>query len=297
MLMNSRHVQHPWGRTGFTLIELLVVIFLISFLAALTIVIGPALINSDPSSRATQLLQGNLFIAKQQALRDRNPYGVRLLADPDGQVRSFRFIQQPSDFTGGTVTVGPGQATFTGVDLTGGLPDPTLYPVLPGDYFQCPLNTGTPFLITAPPPGPAVTGTTISIPSNTQMIAATSSYRIMRGPRPVAGEDTVFLPDNVIIDMGNSGSGCPGSVPNFGQLGGGNYDILFAPAGAILGPLAGNGRIILWLRDTTQNWQTTQQQTLIVVSTRTGLITYYPLDTASGNYYSQTQNPAAAGGL
>jgi prepilin-type N-terminal cleavage/methylation domain-containing protein len=288
MLMNSRREQRPQGRTGFTLIELLVVIFLITFLAALTVVIGPALIVSEPASRGAQLLQGNLFIAKQQALRDRNPYGIRLLADADGQVRSFQFIQQPSDFTGGSVTVTPKQATFQGVDLSGGLVDQSLWPVQAGDYFQSPLNTGTPYLITA------LTSTTLSIPSSAQTLPPTTSYRIMRGPRPVAGEDTIYLPDNVIIDMGNSGSGCPGSIltPN-----GVYFDILFAPAGSVLGPGATTGKIILWLRDTTQNWQTTTQQTLIVINTRTGLIAYYPVDTGSGNWYSNTQNPAAAGGL
>ena len=306
--MNSRYEQHPRGRAGFTLIELLVVIFLISFLAALTIVIGPALILDEPYSRASQLLQGNLFIAKQQALRDRNPYGIRLLQDADGQVRSFLFIQQPGDFTGGSVTVQAGslnQPTFTGVDLTGGLSVATLYPVQVGDYFQCPLNTGTPTLITT---APAVNNTqppsqsfTTNSP-NSVTAGATTSYRIMRGPRPVAGEDTIYLPDNVIIDMGAAGTpptGCPGSIltPNVTAAGTVYYDILFAPAGSVLGPGGTTGKIILWVRDTTQNWQTATQQLLIVVNARTGLVAYYPVDTSSGNYYSFTQNPAAAGGL
>ena len=299
--MNSRQPQQPHGRAGFTLIELLVVIFLISFLAALTVVVGPALILSEASSRGTQLLQSNLFIAKQQALRDRNPYGIRLLRDPDGQVRSFQFIQQPGDFTGGQVQVAGKMATFTGVDLTGGLADPALYPVQPGDFFQCPLNTGTPWMIQVDPQNPqapAVTATSISIPSNAGFVPQTTSYRIIRGPRAVPGEDTIFLPSDVIIDMGAAGNpptGCPGStaLPS-GAL---NYDILFAQAGAVVGPLRASGKIILWLRDTPQNWQTTTQQTLIVISTRTGLITYYPVDTASGNPYSNTLNPAAAGGL
>jgi prepilin-type N-terminal cleavage/methylation domain-containing protein len=312
MLMNSRDAQRPRGRAGFTLIELLVVIFLISFLAALTVMIGPALILSEPSSRGAQLLQGNLFIAKQQALRDRNPYGIRLLADADGQVRSFQFIQQPTDFTGGSVTIQAGnlnQPIFTGVDLTGGLTVPSLYPVQAGDYFQCPLNTGTPTLINTAPvannPQPGSQSFTTKSP-NTATAGATTSYRIMRGPRPVAGEDTIYLPDNVIIDMGGAGNpptGCPGSIltPNVTAAGTVYYDILFAPAGAVIGPGGTTGRIILWVRDTTQNWQTATQQTLIVVNTRTGLISYYPVDTSNpsnpNQYYSYTQNPAAAGGL
>jgi len=290
MLMNTRHAT---GRPAFTLIELLVVIFLITFLAGMTVLIGPALILSESSSRGAQLLQGNLFVAKQQALRDRAPYGIRLLKDADGQVRSFQFIQQPSDFTGGDVTVAPKQATFTGVDLTGGLQDPTLWPVQINDFFQ--FNGGTPVRI-GKVNGPNDTPpNSISIPSNIQAGGPSGSYRIFRGPRPAAGEDTFLLPDNVIVDMGNSGSGCPGSSPL--PSGAINYDILFAPAGAVLGPLGSSGKIILWVRDTTQNWQTTTSQSLIVVYTRTGLIASYPVDTGSGNWYSYTQDPATAGGL
>src|SRR5207248_2973094 len=103
----------PGRRSAFTLIELLVVIFLITFLAGLLVLLGPNLFKSEKSSRGAQTLQGILFIAKQQALRDRSPYGVRLLLDSDGQVRSCQFIQQPSDFSGGKVTTAPGATTLT----------------------------------------------------------------------------------------------------------------------------------------------------------------------------------------
>src|SRR5436309_12397856 len=112
------------GRAGFTLIELLVVIGIISFVAALVVAFGPGLFKSERSSRGAQSLQGILFVAKQQALRDRSPYGVRLLQDADGQVRSFQYIQQPPDFTGGTATGSGNTVTFTGVDLYGGFPGP-----------------------------------------------------------------------------------------------------------------------------------------------------------------------------
>src|SRR5262245_26490718 len=181
-------------RPGFTLIELLVVMFIISFIAGLLVLIGPALLKSDHSSRGAQTLQGILFIAKQQALRDRNPYGIRLLRDPDGQVRSFQYIQQPGNFTGGQVTVQQGSVdvTFT-VDLTGGLgADSTLWPVQPGDYLQ--ISTDAYHLIKAV--GVTSGGTAnqnslvLAYPySGTSGAIATTQYRIARGPRPVAGED------------------------------------------------------------------------------------------------------------
>src|SRR5207248_9342123 len=98
------------NRPGFTLIELLVVMAIISFLAALLVLIGPGLLKSEKAARGAQTLQGLLFVAKQQALRDRNPDGIRLLQDNDSYVRSFQYIQQPGDFTGGKVMVNPPSA-------------------------------------------------------------------------------------------------------------------------------------------------------------------------------------------
>ena len=289
MHMNRRQTT---GRAAFTLIELLVVIFLISFIAGLTVVIGPSLIFSEPSSRGAQLLQSNLFIAKQQALRNLSPYGVRLLPDPtDGQVRSFQFIQQPSDFTGGNVQATiPNTVTFFGVDYTGGLLDPSLWPVQVGDFIQ--IQGGTPHRITGLQP-PNVATVSAATPFAAAMALPSNDYRIFRSPRPAAGEDTMFLPDNVIVDLSLSSLAAD---PNTGKL-----DILFAPAGPVLGQAALNGKVILWVRDSTQNAATTSQQSLIVVFTRTGLIASYPVDTSNpGNpaqAYSYIQNPRAAGGL
>src|SRR5687767_4677900 len=127
----SKHRANDRG--GFTLIELLVVIGIIGFLAAMAVFLGPALLKSDQASRGAQGLQGTLFIAKQQALRDRVPMGIRLLRDADGQFRSFQIVQQPGDFTGGTVEVpltNLNTANFNYVDLSGGLgADQTLWPV------------------------------------------------------------------------------------------------------------------------------------------------------------------------
>ena len=290
--MRSRDAQRPQGRPGFTLIELLVVIFLISFLAALTMVIGPALIVSEPASRGAQQLQSNLFVAKQQALRDGNPYGIRLLKDSQGFYTSFQFIQQPNDFTGGTIMVDPtGKiVSFNGVDPTGGLPSAALYPVQIGDFLQVP-SGGTPHLITQVNPGTPPTATLNTATANAGQ--TTPDYRIFRAPRPVPGEDTIFLPDNVIIDLQLSRITWNPRT--------GNYDILFSPGGSVIGSASFNGQIILWVRDTTQPVATTTQQSLIVVFTRTGLIASYPVNTnpnlGGGSPYYYVLQPRAAGGL
>ena len=296
-VMHEQPGKRPQRRPGFTLIELLVVMSIITFLAGLAVLIGPALLKSEQASRGAQLLQGNLFIAKQQALRNAAPYGIRLLPDRDvpTNVRSFQFIQQPDNFSGGTVTIsGPRTLTFGGVDLSGGLSDPTLWPVQAGDFIQ--VSSGTAYHKITGVSSQAGTGTVnVQQPGYAPALVntTTSDYRIVRAPRPVAGEETIFLPEDVIIDLSQGRSQIAADTTT------GNYDILFAPAGAILGSAANSGKIILWVSDTTQTAQNvnTSEQSLIVVYARTGLIAAFPVDTTSGDPYSYTKDPRAAGGF
>src|SRR5262245_51990991 len=113
-------------RTGFTLIELLVVIGIIVIIAGIVVMLAPAIMKGDRAARGASQLQGTLFIAKQQALRDRIPYGVRLFrADPNPllgngnpnpdffKVRSYQYIQQPLDFRRGFVSAAAATNTVT----------------------------------------------------------------------------------------------------------------------------------------------------------------------------------------
>jgi prepilin-type N-terminal cleavage/methylation domain-containing protein len=310
VMHKQRREKRPEGRPGFTLIELLVVISIIAFLMALLVMIGPALLRSEAASRGAQLLQGNLFIAKQQALRNRAPYGLRLIPDAGTyNVRSFQFIQQPDNFTGGQVSVLPGDPTnptspsntvqFQQVDLSGGLgTDPTIWPVQPGDYFQQPSATGALHLITQvnPPAGMPPNWTVTTAFANNTVTDWTTDYRIIRSPRPVRGEETIYLPDDVVIDLTPQSQGGLSQLPADPQTK--NYDILFAPAGSILGPAASNGKIILWVYNTNekQNNANTAEQSLIVVYTRTGLIASFPVDIGSGDALSFVKDPKSAGG-
>ncbi|MBI1913632.1 MAG: prepilin-type N-terminal cleavage/methylation domain-containing protein [Planctomycetes bacterium] len=313
--------NRPRRRPGFTLIELLVVIAIITSLLGLLVLIGPGIIKSEKAARGAQTVQGILFVAKQQALRDRNPYGIRLLRESnnptnaDGstnpdyyRVRSFQYIQQPADFTGGTVSVTPPSTTITvtGVDLSGGLgtSDPSLWPVQPGDFIQ--INTD-PFY--------KITGVNVSTPTSATITidrpyagggsTGTIQYRIARSPRPVPGEDTVLLPDDVIVDLSLFDPTQPYNAqtnPYHSWLTPdpvtGNLDILFAPSGVILtGGL--NGKIILWVRDEDLSNRSVPsapgEQTLIYIVTRTGQIAAYAVDTSGGNPYSFTLDPRGGG--
>ncbi len=230
------------NRPGFTLIELLVVMAIISFLAALLVLIGPGLLKSEKAARGAQTLQGILFVAKQQALRDRNPYGIRLLQDSDTQVRSFQYIQQPGDFTGGKVMRSPTDPTkivVSGVDLSGGLgTDSTLWPVQRGDFIQ--ISTD-PFNQIAGVDPATSTITLANSYLGTSGTTLTDQYRIARSARPAPGEDTILLPDGVIVDMGTNRS-----IITADQRG--YFDILFAPSGGIQGGVGGpqQGKIILY---------------------------------------------------
>ncbi len=108
--MNS----HTQARHGFTLIELLVVMTLMAVLAALMIGFIPNAASSARESRAGLQLQSWLNIAKQRALRDQAPRGLRLNVAASGVlIRSVtvpnavvdcQYIEVPDDLP---TTAGP----------------------------------------------------------------------------------------------------------------------------------------------------------------------------------------------
>src|SRR5947209_8657792 len=109
--MNTLH-RSPPPRAGFTLVEMLVVITIFAILAGLAVLIFPRLQDSTRISRGADSVQGALFMAKQWALRDHLPRGVRLLYGSDGLVHSLQFIEQPLPYNTGTllnVQTQPGQ--------------------------------------------------------------------------------------------------------------------------------------------------------------------------------------------
>ncbi len=153
----KRHTSASPGRPAFTLIELLVVIALIGFMAALGIMVVGNVNEESRSPRGASQVQQWLQIAKNRALRDRAPRGVRLIRDTTNPnyVFSLQYLEQPEDFyvAGAAITgYDANTVTFTSTvtDFTGGFAaDATqiTWPIQVGDYLE--VNGGLPHRITS----------------------------------------------------------------------------------------------------------------------------------------------------
>lgn len=126
----------------------------------------------------------------------------------------------------------------------------------------------------------------------------TPNYKILRGPRVLAGETPVSMPYKVAIDLDtNFTYGEPLPLdPNSGAI-----DIVFAPDGRVITNGASNNKFILWLRDPTGDGTKPGTQTLICIHVSTGAITSHPVDITPGvatpyrDPYSFTRSDRASG--
>src|ERR1017187_5521317 len=105
------------SRSGYTLIELLVVISIIAVLAAITVAFLPSAAANATEARAAIQLQGWLNIAKQRALRDQAPRGLRLWPSAANPLQCIecQYIEQPDDSNNGVIT--SDAITFTNISF------------------------------------------------------------------------------------------------------------------------------------------------------------------------------------
>ncbi len=170
-------------RAGFTLVELLVVIAIIVVLAALLLMFYPSLSTQTAEANGAANFQGWLNIARQRAIRNQNPYGLRLwIKDVTTMyVTECSYIEQPEDLRGGTIVtrdwqnnnpplwntiaITPGTMDPTGgfLGAIGTVPDPTLFLVQPGDYIEI-LGTGLMHQITGIDTNPLTGLITVPLP-------------------------------------------------------------------------------------------------------------------------------------
>jgi prepilin-type N-terminal cleavage/methylation domain-containing protein len=289
------------SRSGFTLIELLVVISIILALAALAVMFIPNLDQQQRAAQGGSLLQGWLNIAKQRALRDQAPRGLRLYMTSDPTLPSTvadqaQYIEQPDDFTGGTLTGSGNAVAISGADLTGGETDPTLWSVQAGDVLEV-WGTGLVHQITgvtqvsASPPvfnlALAGAGLPVATPAT-----GTTTYRIIRAPR-VSGEDVLQMPSYVGVDMTTFTANGIAQV-NYAV---GYVDVLFSPSGNVMGAYSGLDFLAFWVRDVGSPTYTIYDgdPTLIAVYVRSGLVAAHPPNPPPADAYQFVKDGRSSG--
>lgn len=263
--------SRPRRRHGMTLIELLVVMAIIAVLMGLTALVLPSG-NSRSLTTAVDQIQGWGLIAKQRAVRDKAPRGLRLIPDPTdaNKFRELQYVEQPEDFV---------LAGFGG--STGGVSNSIEIPskALPGTQNTARLQTSI-------VPGQIGTGdflvistngvdqwfriTGVANPAGPVSLTFTPNYtgtprdatfgRIVRNPKPLVGEETLKLPKSIFIDQTRS-------------LNLGNRDIVFSPSGELIRP--NMGMVILWVN---YDGGPEDDGALITIQPRTGQISAVPVN-------------------
>jgi prepilin-type N-terminal cleavage/methylation domain-containing protein len=323
------------GRPAFTLVELLVVIGIILVLLVIGAAFLPGLQGNQKVQTGVDRLSQWLLIAKQRAKHDGLPTGLRFLPAGASVYNTFQYVQQP-DFLFGDPAVGNGCFTVPNTPLTNPLTygpkqqvlfppntdfvggDPNNPLVQAGDYLEL-FGGGALYQIagvtTAVNPVDTKTYVALQLSANytgATVPTATTNWRIIRQPRPVVGEDVLTLPQDVVVDISNmpppAGSTTTTTwsqnVPTRTTGGVTYYEILFSPAGGVMGQVASSGKIVLWMRDVNvpspvQGDAPSMQgnPTLVSVQVRTGFIGSYPVvpNTVTTQYPAQFYTAALQG--
>lgn len=263
-------------RRGFTLIELMVVMIIILVLAGITVIFYPGINEQARAARGGVQLQGWLNNAKQQALRDQSPRGVRLFIEAGSTiVTKFQYVEQPEDFSVGFVNTDdtdPSHAklVFSNVDLTAGSANQEEWNVKTGDYIEV-LGSGLIHRI-----GSITSATTVTLSSGLPFaLAKTDSYRIIRSPR-VVGDELLELPDQVGVDI-NTNTLFGNKLAVSSDASGNSFiDILFGPSGEVVTPGVSTVTINLWVRDATLADPFAGEPSIIAVYVRSGLVAAHP---------------------
>jgi prepilin-type N-terminal cleavage/methylation domain-containing protein len=277
---------------AFTLVELIVVIAVIAALAALVVLLFPRLQDSQRVAKGADVLQGQLFLAKQMAARDQLPRGVRLIQGPNaGQYTSVQLIEQPLSYAVGQATGAANPSTYmaSGYDVkfnTTQQPAPNFgnNTVQVGDYLDLSPALDSYTLGTYPRAMHVITAvnfnnmtsdwvlTIATQPSSTLYgVSATNAtmpgqpwnYRVVRSARAMVAQQPVSLPEDVAITLPTGSA----------------TDILFDPSGVVLG--SGPGKFVYLLQDPTGG---TPEQTLVAVFSRAGNIMAQPIAPGADPY-------------
>lgn len=285
------------------------------------LVVGIAYSGAFGSQRVVQSadrISGWLVIAKQRAIRDGRPHGVRFYintADPlnPTAIREAEYVEAPDQWVPNPRrSIDGGRAAFVydnpGNQIIGRraffygsgqvLQEFVNTPINPGDWMVLASPPGV-FRINGIQPGVpiAAQGATqdnaielqlasfpdlgaAGLPPATppQACYITDNVSFYPGPRPLYGEPLLSVPEVGAID---SQWTFPENLRNQ------ELEILFGPDGRVLGQPS--GIICLWVRDMTKgvpanDFDNAGEQVLVTIYTRTGTISTHPVN-AAGNPY------------
>jgi prepilin-type N-terminal cleavage/methylation domain-containing protein len=278
--MSSAPVAGP-NRRAFTLIELLVVLTIMMVLAGIIIGIMGRVQDRRKVGRNADQVRAFYAEAKLRAKRDRVTTGVRLISDASGNGRTLHYIQQPDDFSGGQITgVAANVASFTAVDFTGGFGNAANWQVQPGDYLEV-NRGGLVHSIVA-----VMNGNQLQLATSPSVPFPTGSYRIIRQPRILMGDEPLTLNDDAAVSLAFSKN-----LPPTG-------DVLFSPAGNVLSPAAMTDptvqNIVIWVYNM-QVGPTAGEPNLVTIYPRSGFVATHPIDLHGATYYTFTQDGKSSG--
>jgi type II secretory pathway pseudopilin PulG len=272
------------------LVELLVVMTIIIIIASITAAVLPSILRNGKAGQGANLIQGMLLAAKQRAIRDRMPAGVRFVIQqdtvtaPSGMRRlvstELDYVVQPDDFvvTGDSLTISGSTTPFTAqsttMDFGGGLGVGSAnvvaeeQPVQIGDFLELAGGGLVTSIVGVQQTGGTGPYNQLKINSNPSTGFPVTDYRVIRGPRRAPGEDSVKLPADVavlIADLPTTATGfgnytyyslnVPARKVPFGSATQASYyyEIVFSPTGTVTGLGTSSGdKICLFVRDMTR---------------------------------------------
>jgi prepilin-type N-terminal cleavage/methylation domain-containing protein len=303
-------------RPAFTLVELLVVIAIIGVLAGLAIYFVPSIQTSERAARGGANLQSWLQAARQRAIRDQAPRGLRILFDPTtGLASKCQYLEQPDDLGSGrywdsknsrwmslALHASPdSQLNKVWVKDSDGNPafnfganfsvDPT---VQAGDYLELDGVALPRFIFNTEQSDktkPIFDMLVLASNLPEGLTNKVTNFRISRAPR-VTGDETIDLPKSVVVDGKTNGYYAGSGLTFLEALPAdalGNLDIMFSPTGSVLQGKFSKQHIVLWLRSTDEDSVPLTvptdyfrgEPTLIVIYINSGLVAAYPVN--SGN--------------
>ena len=284
--------RNPTARLAFTIVELLVAMALAVTLLGLAVAVSQSsAFDSYKTVGAADRLSQWMLVAKNRALRDRAPRGVRLIMDSTGSTcREIAYIEMPEAYivppgarlalvysaSGSPLLFTDKQVFLTGVsyaDFSASVSIGDLFtiPELGGAYKIDAIADASGLAVASKPAGATIelsvglnpTDHKLRLPDlgagyspapspSMNAVYVTGNFGIYRQARPLLGEPTQQLPLGMVIDLVSSVKN-PGP-PKYDHnipLVTGNRDILFAPSGEVM--FASEGLIVCLMRDINRN--------------------------------------------